>query len=91
MLHTMNGASILFRLKDAVYVRIPEDLQQLAGDGKCTCTACVHSGKPAMWDTLVVPTKHTAGEHCSTVHMPDPKRSKDYFESKGLLLNSPRS
>jgi hypothetical protein len=75
-METMNGSMVIARTKDAVYLRIPDSLAALAGDGSCDCPHCKRSGKPAKWDTLVVPTKgpsnHYRADCAYTVHMPDP-------------------
>lgn len=39
----------------AIYIRLPEQVAAVIDDG-CDCAYCkAHPGKPARWDTLVVP------------------------------------
>lgn len=56
---------VLARTEDAVYLRLPVELQRTI-EGGCSCPHC---GGRATWDTLVVPTQLNA--HTHTVHMPD--------------------
>lgn len=72
----LNGMSVIKRAPDVIFIRIPEALQVLAcGDGICSCSYCLaHPDKPAMWDTLAIPTKFCRHNDTTyTVHMPDPK------------------
>jgi hypothetical protein len=65
----LNGMRVIAQTDDAVYLRIPKELQvesDFAG-GQCSCGHCDGSGK---WDTLVVPT-HGNYQFSATVHMPD--------------------
>lgn len=59
--------TVLCKTKDAVYLRLPRELQRLT-DG-CSCPHCTKAPHLAAWDTLVVPLE--SGEHTWTVHMPD--------------------
>jgi hypothetical protein len=66
---SLNGMSIIARTKEAIYLRIPKELQQPAG--KCTCPHC--KGADAFWDTLAVPiAPPQRNDTAWTVHMPDP-------------------
>jgi len=60
---------------DAVYLRLPKELQRDAGG--CTCDYCTrHPEEPPKWDTLAVPTNAELGSRRAyswTVHLPDPK------------------
>lgn len=72
-LPSMNGATVLLRTKDAVYIRLPRDLAHPIAFG-CSCDYCkAHPGEVPRWDTLLVPrSKPTKGnDYVSTVHMPD--------------------
>jgi hypothetical protein len=62
----MNGMTIIARIKTAIYLRIPRDMQQSAGG--CNCPHCKQDPSLAMWDTLAVPMD---GGYAYTVHMPD--------------------
>jgi hypothetical protein len=76
MTNILNGMTVIARTADAVYLRIPADLQvPSAFAGKCTCGNCDGSGK---WDTLVIGTetpKRVNGvrpaDYAWTCHMPD--------------------
>lgn len=71
MENLLNGCRIIARARDAVYIRIPAELQASSSFGTpCTCGDCDGSGK---WDTLVVPTPTVASrnDHTYTVHLPD--------------------
>lgn len=59
---------VLATSADAVYLRLPRELQRPTGG--CECEHCRKNPELAMWDTLVVPT---SGEfkQTSTCHMPD--------------------
>lgn len=69
--------AVLATTADAVYLRLPRELQRPIEDG-CQCAHCQkdYHATPA-WDTLVVPTapfnrSMSYGEwHSYTVHMPD--------------------
>ncbi len=54
---------------DAVYLRIPEELQRPI-EGGCNCEQCRVKPELAQWDTLVVGTHPKVG-FSHTVHMPD--------------------
>jgi hypothetical protein len=69
---------VLAVTKEAVYVRLPRELQRDAGG--CQCEHCKRNPALAKWDTLVVPTHrgrphdarpNYANDHTWTVHMPD--------------------
>lgn len=66
--------AVIARAKDAVYLRLPRELQRDC-DGGCACDHCRKEPALAKWDTLVVPTKpFPRGGHdwSYTVHLPDP-------------------
>lgn len=67
---TMNGAAVIARTKDAVYLRIPLGLQRPI-EGGCSCDQCRANPALAKWDTLLVPVSATRSDYASTVHMPD--------------------
>ena len=69
----VTSMEVLARSKDAVYLRIPKDLQQLCTGG-CDCPHCTVDPQAAAWDTLVVPTKAPRGkgnDFSSRCHLPD--------------------
>ena len=59
---------VLAVAKDAVYVRLPRELQRDIAGG-CDCLQCKVNPALAKWDTLVVPIKPNGLTHA--VHMPD--------------------
>jgi hypothetical protein len=72
---TMNGAVVLGRWRDTIYIRIPRELQKPVNGG-CGCDYCkAHPEAMPMWDTLCVGTKTpTRGNDYSwTVHLPNPQ------------------
>jgi hypothetical protein len=69
---TMFSMRVIARTKDAIYLRLPLELQR--DTGGCDCPVCKKDPTKAKWDTLVVPTKGGRtyhDEHSGTVHMPD--------------------
>lgn len=66
---------VLATTADAVYLRLPPELQRLT-DG-CGCEHCLRNPELAKWDTLVVPTRPYKRSmiytewHSYTCHMPD--------------------
>ena len=85
----MNGSAVLARTKEAIYVRLPDEVATVI-DG-CSCDYCKKSGLPPKWDTLVVPLEydpknHPRGDWCHTVHMPDPETLREAMRKKGLLV-----
>lgn len=76
---------VIERTKEAVYIRLPEELQRSAG--KCSCSAC--NGQEGKWDTLVVPVKNGrkhSNDWTYTVHLPDQSlpRFRQYNREHGL-------
>jgi hypothetical protein len=65
--------AVLVTTADAVYLRLPRELQRPTGG--CECEHCRKNPELAMWDTLVVPTTGEARFyrewHSYTCHMPD--------------------
>ncbi len=59
--------TVIARTNDAVYLRLPLELQRDCGG--CSCPHCKVNPDLAKWDTLVVPLG--LHEHSYTVHMPD--------------------
>lgn len=59
--------SVLAVTKDAVYLRLPRELQRESG-GNCICGHC---GGAGLWDALVVPTAPARRVASYVVHMPD--------------------
>lgn len=81
---TLNGMPIIARTKDAIYIRIPRELQKPC-DG-CECSYCkAHPRETPGWDTLAV-TRDKGAIHESTwtVHMPDPKSFLEYVQKHSL-------
>ena len=72
---------------DAVYLRLPCELQR-AIEGGCDCKSCAGAKPDApRWDTLVVPTVGAKqGDHCYTVHMPDPHGFRECVRLNGQLV-----
>jgi hypothetical protein len=61
---------VIARAEDAVYLRLPKELQRDT-DG-CNCDICKKDPSKAKWDTLVVPTDPKGKyQWTHTVHMPD--------------------
>jgi len=62
---------VIARAKDAVYLRLPPELQRDCGG--CNCPQCTKNPELAKWDTLCVPItppgNHSDFSH--VVHMPD--------------------
>jgi len=57
--------------KDAVYLRLPQELQRDCGG--CACQHCKRNPELAKWDTLVVPFgTDDKYQRSYTVHMPAP-------------------
>lgn len=66
---------------DAVYVRLPDELQRDCGG--CSCPHCKRNPALAKWDTLVVPkNQKKIGEHTYTVHMPDATQFREHIKTK---------
>lgn len=68
--------AIIAQTKDAIYLRLPLELQRDCGG--CDCRHCKLNPALAKWDTLVVPVRGPTrpGDayndwHTWTVHMPD--------------------
>lgn len=69
--------AVLATTKDAVYLRLPRELQRPI-EGGCQCEHCAkdYHATPA-WDTLVVPTveplrnSRYSDWHSTVVHMPE--------------------
>ena len=59
---------VIAETADAVYLRLPAELQRDT-DG-CDCQHCKRNPALAKWDTLVVP-KGSPNDHSYTIHMPD--------------------
>ncbi len=73
-LPTMNGAMVLGRWRDTIFVRIPRELQEPIKLG-CSCPYCVaNPTKVPHWDTLAIGSKRPdkGNDYAWTVHMPDP-------------------
>ena len=91
----LTSMRVLVISDEAVYVRLPEELQRPAMPelpGNCTCRSC-KGETPGAWDTLVVPTlpaKHAkhALDWTYTVHMPDESVDgfREYLKAKGKLV-----
>jgi hypothetical protein len=64
---SLTAMRVLAVAPDAVYVRLPRELQRECGG--CDCEHCRKNPAGAVWDTLVVPTKERTESY--TVHMPD--------------------
>lgn len=69
---------------DAVYVRLPDELQRDCGG--CSCEHCKKNPALAKWDTLAIPKnakgRTYADTHTYTVHMPDPAQFREYMKAK---------
>lgn len=80
---------ILARTKDAVYLRLPLEMQRDAGG--CSCEQCKQDPALAKWDTLCVPVTG-AYEHAHTVHMPSGAvaQFKQHMRERGLLVEPRR-
>ncbi len=66
----MNGLNIIARTSEAIYIRLPRELQYqtpFASDG-CTCGDCDGEGRT---DTLAVPITPVGHDYTFAVHMPD--------------------
>lgn len=70
-MNNLTSMRVIARTKDAVYVRLPRELQRDAAG--CGCEHCKKDPALAKWDTLVIPTEETrrAFDFTWTVHMPD--------------------
>ena len=66
--HASHTMAVLCTTPEAVYLRLPRELQLPAPEGGCSCGHC--DNRP-MWDTLVVPTTGDRNASTFTVHMPD--------------------
>lgn len=77
----MNGAAVIGRTRDTIFVRLPDALQRPCGTCRCPyCTA--HPERPPMWDTLAVSVeKSHPVDYTWTVHMPDPSSVRDAIEA----------
>lgn len=80
--------TVLVTSTDAVYLRLPRELQRSANDGS-TCT-CGHCGGEGLWDTLVVPTSGALHGYSNVVHMPDSSVAgfREYLRKHGKLVES---
>ena len=71
---------VIGQTKDAVYLRLPEALQEPTS---CNCDICKANPDLARWDTLAVPlspdAKHVGWNHSWRVHCPD-ARIRQTFE-----------
>ena len=87
----MNGAAVIARTKDAVYIRIPEGMAKEI-EGGCDCEWCKqHAGRKPLWDTLVVSKarpermrRMRTSDYAWTVHMPDPVTFNAAIRMKGV-------
>jgi hypothetical protein len=72
---SLTSMAVLAVAADAVYLRLPRELQRDCGG--CHCEHCRVNPALAVWDTLVVPTNPAGSRddyyatHSYTVHMPD--------------------
>jgi hypothetical protein len=86
----LNGAAVLVRTQEAIYIRIPDSIASECGG--CSCDYCKrHSENTPRWDTLVVPLQYERKQHprpdtAWTVHMPDPETFREAMRKKGLLV-----
>jgi hypothetical protein len=66
---TLSTLDVIARTEDAVYLRLPKELQRPID--RCVCPYCdSHKHESPAWDTLCVPV--SGAGYASTVHMPDP-------------------
>jgi hypothetical protein len=84
----LNGADVLVRTTEAIYIRIPDSIASEC-EG-CCCDYCKkHPENTPRWDTLVVPRVAKHGrDWCCTVHMPDPETFRKAMRKKGRLCNN---
>ena len=76
-MNLLNGMTVIGRTKEAIYLRIPKELQEACALG-CLCDYCVKQKQInpnyiPTWDTLCVSTKapKKGNDYGWTVHMPD--------------------
>ena len=68
----LNGLEVIARGGDAIYIRVPSELQ-LPCNG-CDCDYCkAHPELEPKWDTVAVPVFPSKLDVTWTVHMPDAK------------------
>lgn len=86
---SMFSMRVIAQTKDAIYLRLPLELQRDCGG--CSCDQCKVNPELAKWDTLVVPVnpqhkRDYSSEHSGTVHMPDGSIAGfvEYCKRKGL-------
>jgi hypothetical protein len=73
--------SVIARGPDAIYLRLPRELQRDC-DG-CDCSYCkAHPHLTPAWDTLAIPMKPSNKDFSWTVHMPNPAESIAYWNRK---------
>jgi hypothetical protein len=64
------GWPVIQQLVDAVYVRLPKELQRPTGG--CSCAYCkAHPKEVPMWDTLAIPLGPVRNRTTWTVHAPE--------------------
>jgi hypothetical protein len=67
------GWPVIKEMADAIYVRLPKELQRPTGG--CSCTYCVtHPDEIPMWDTLGIPRLSTRSKVSAitwTLHAPE--------------------
>lgn len=63
----MNGCAVLTRSDEAIYVRLPRELQ-VSAFGPCSCGKCDGEGR---FDTLMVPINPGPHDYVTVVHLPD--------------------
>src|SRR5258708_5311515 len=81
MKNVLNGMSVIARAKDAVYLRIPKELQVPCNG--CDCPYCkAHLNEVPSWDTLGVPTANKRLNTAWTLHMPNPAEFQRIYDSK---------
>lgn len=80
----VNGLTVLVRTNEAIYIRLPRELQYqtaFASDG-CSCGDCDGEGRT---DTLGVPINPGPNDYTFAVHMPDKaiEGFKSYMKKQG--------
>jgi hypothetical protein len=85
----LTSMQVLAVTKDAVYLRLPKELQREC-EGGCSCDPCKAGKSNGTWDTLVVPTHPTKyrNDHSYIVHMPleSVRGFRAYMKKKGKLV-----